>query len=148
MAGITDKEVRALIVKAKRDDRTVTQAEGSIPGLTLTASKTGIASWVLRYYAADGKRKEATIGQYPAWGVADAREKAKELRRAVDNGVDVAVEKKMSKMEAAVQLTVDGWLSRISRKPKKNCTRTRSSSAKVFMSGMSVRRLVCFLLMQ
>ncbi len=38
MAGITDKEVRALIAKAKREGRTVTQADGFIPGLTLTAT--------------------------------------------------------------------------------------------------------------
>ena len=108
MAGITDKEVRALLAKAKIAGKTLTQADGYIPGLTLTASKTGIGAWVLRYYVAGGKRKEATIGQYPAWGIADAREKAKELRRAVDTGVDVAVEKQMTKLEAVNQTTVDG----------------------------------------
>lgn len=108
MAGITDKEVRALLAKAKTAGKTLTQADGYIPGLTLTASKTGIGAWVLRYYVAGGKRKEATIGQYPAWGIADAREKAKELRRAVDTGVDVAVEKQMTKLEAVNQTTVDG----------------------------------------
>jgi integrase len=107
MAGITDKEVRALIAKAKSAGKTLTQADGSIPGLTLTASKTGVGSWVLRYYVAGGKRKEATIGQYPVWGIADAREKAKELRRAVDIGVDVAVEKQMTKLEAFNQISVD-----------------------------------------
>ena len=90
MAGITDKEVRGLISRAKGEGRTITQADGTVPGLTIGASKTGAASWVLRYYV-HGKRKEATIGQYPTWGIADAREKAKELRRAVDDGVDVCV---------------------------------------------------------
>ncbi len=106
MAGITDKEVRGLITKAKGEGRTMTQADGTVPGLTIGASKTGIASWVLRYYA-NGKRKEATIGQYPTWGIADAREKAKELRRAVDGGVDVALEKQRRKQEAAAAVTVD-----------------------------------------
>lgn len=106
MAGITDKEVRALIAKAKRDGRTTTQADGFIPGLTLTASKTGAASWVVRYRIS-GRQKEATIGRYPAWGIADAREKAKELRRAVDEGVDVALEKKRRKQESAEAVTVN-----------------------------------------
>lgn len=106
MAGITDKEVRGLITKAKGEGRTMTQADGTVPGLTIGASKTGIASWVLRYYV-NRKRKEATIGQYPTWGIADAREKAKELRRAVDDGVDVALEKQRRKQEAATAVTVD-----------------------------------------
>jgi integrase len=106
MAGITDKEVRGLISKAKGEGRTITQADGTVPGLTIGASKTGVASWVLRYYV-NGKRKEATIGQFPAWGIADAREKAKELRRAVDDGVDVAQEKQRRKQEAASAITVD-----------------------------------------
>ena len=60
MAGITDKEVRALIAKAKREGRTATQADGYIPGLTLTASKAGTASWVVRYRTA-GKQKEVSF---------------------------------------------------------------------------------------
>lgn len=106
MAGITDKEVRSLIGRAKSEGRTITQADGTIPGLTIGASRTGVASWVLRYYV-QGKRKEATVGQYPTWGIADAREKAKELRRAVDDGVDVALEKQRRKQEAAAAVTVD-----------------------------------------
>lgn len=106
MAGITDKEVRGLIAKAKREERTVTQADGVVPGLTLAASKTGGASWVLRYRTG-GKQKEATIGRYPTWGIANAREKAKEMRRAVDQGVDVAQEKQRKKQEAASALTID-----------------------------------------
>lgn len=106
MAGITDKEVRSLIAKAKSDGRTMTQADGTIPGLTVTVSKTGMAAWVLRYYAL-GKRKETTIGQYPTWGIAEAREKAKKLRMQVDDGVDVAAEKQRRKQEALAAITVD-----------------------------------------
>lgn len=72
MAGITDKEIRALRTRAMNEKRTMTQADGLIPGLTVTASRTGIASWVLRYYVG-GKRKEATIGQFPVWGAAAPR---------------------------------------------------------------------------
>ena len=106
MAGITDKEVRALISKAIREGKTVTQADGTVPGLTLAASKTGTGSWIVRYRIA-GKQKEATIGQYPTWGIADARVKAKDLRRAVDEGVDVALEKQKKKQEALQATSVD-----------------------------------------
>lgn len=106
MAGITDKEVRALIAKAQREGKAQYQAEGTVPGLTISASKTGVASWYIRYRWA-GKQKERTIGQYPVWGAADAREKAKELRRDVENGVDIALEKQKQKQEALSAVTVD-----------------------------------------
>lgn len=107
MAGISDKEARALAGKAKAAGRTITQADGTVPGLTLSASKAGNTSWMLRYRTG-GKQKETTIGQYPVWSIAAARERAKELRREVDQGVDVAVEKKRQKLEAAEAVTVDG----------------------------------------
>lgn len=106
MAGITDKEVRAQITKAQREGKAQYQADGSIPGLTLSVSKTGTASWYLRYRI-NGKQKERTIGQYPAWGAAEAREMAKELRRAVDEGIDIALEKQKKKQEALQAITVD-----------------------------------------
>jgi integrase len=106
MAGITDREVRSLIARAEKEGKKLTQADGTIPGLTLVASLSGTGSWRLRYYAGS-KQKEATIGQYPAWGIAEARERAKELRRAVDDGVDVAMEKQRRKQEAAAAATVD-----------------------------------------
>lgn len=106
MAGITDKEVRSLTARAEKEGKKLTQADGTIPGLTLVASPSGTGSWRLRYYAGS-KQKEATIGQYPAWGIAEARERAKELRRAVDDGVDVAMEKQRRKQEAAAAATVD-----------------------------------------
>lgn len=106
MAGITDKEVRALIAKAQREGKAQYQVDGTVPGLTLSASKTGLASWYIRYRLS-GKQKERTIGQYPAWGAADAREKAKELRREIDGGVDIALEKQRQKQEALLAITVD-----------------------------------------
>lgn len=118
MAGITDKEVRALIARAKSDNKDMTQVDGTIPGLTLLASKAGTGSWRLRYYVG-AKQKQVVIGQYPAWGIADVREKAKALRRAVDVGVDVAVEKQMTKLEAANQMTVDGLAASYFEKAEK-----------------------------
>lgn len=106
VAGITDREVRALIAKALKSGKTEYLSEGTIPGLTVSASKSGTASWYIRYRFG-GKQKERTIGQYPAWGVADAREKARELRRDVENGLDIALEKQKQKQEALQTITVD-----------------------------------------
>jgi len=121
MAGITDKEVRALIAKAQREGKAQFQVDGTVPGLTISASKTGVASWYIRYRLA-GKQKERTIGQYPAWGVAEARERAKELRREIDGGVDVAVEKQRQKQEALLAITVDMLAAEYFQKAEKGMT--------------------------
>lgn len=122
MAGITDKEARALVSKARGEGRAMTQADGTTPGLTLTASPAGNAAWVLRYYVA-GKRKETTIGQYPTWSIVEARTKARELRRAVDEGVDVAVEKQRRKLDAAAAVTVDGLAAAYFEKAERELSR-------------------------
>ncbi|WP_428827679.1 tyrosine-type recombinase/integrase [Azonexus sp. IMCC34842] len=121
MAGITDKEVRALIAKAQREGKAQYQVDGSVPGLTISASKTGRASWYIRYRLA-GKQKERTIGQYPAWGAAEARDKGKELRREIDGGIDVAIEKQRQKQEALLAITVDMLAAEYFQKAEKGMT--------------------------
>lgn len=65
-------------------------------GLTLTVSKTGYASWILRYRFA-GKRKELTIGSYQDYPLKLAREAAAEYRRQIGVSVDPSKEKKVQK---------------------------------------------------
>ncbi len=55
-------------------------------GLTLTISRLGYASWLLRYRCR-GKRKEITIGSVADYSLAKARETAEALRRRVNSGV-------------------------------------------------------------
>lgn len=69
-------------------------------GLTFTLSKAGTASWVLRY-TMDGKRKELTIGKYPAISLKDAREMAAKERTRIAKGIDVAKAKQEKKRESA-----------------------------------------------
>lgn len=106
MGGITDKEIRATILKAQREGRTITKADGQIPGLAISCTRTGTASWILRYRIA-GRPKEYTIGQYSIWTAATAREEAKELRRRVDKGADIAAEKQQAKLAREAAWTVD-----------------------------------------
>jgi integrase len=121
VAGITDKEARALLSKASKEGKKLTQVDGTIPGLTLVATPSGTGSWRVRYYIG-AKQKEATIGQYPTWGIADAREKAKKLRQAVDEGVDVAAEKQRKKQEALAAITVDMLAAEYFQKAEKGMT--------------------------
>lgn len=62
-------------------------AVGGATGLYLRVSTTGTASWTLRTVIA-GKRVERGLGGYPAVTLAQAREKAAELRNDARQGVD------------------------------------------------------------
>jgi integrase len=54
----------------------------------------GARSFVLNY-SLGGYERRKTIGQYPAWGVQEARAEAKELRRRVDRGEDIVEERRI-----------------------------------------------------
>lgn len=76
-------------------------------GLTFTLSAGGTATWVLRYRAGAGRRKELTIGNYPDMGLAMAREEARKHRVAIDKGEDPATNKQEQKARAR-----EDWLVR------------------------------------
>lgn len=69
-------------------------------GLALTLSKAGTAAWILRYSMA-GKQKELTLGRYPDISLAKAREIASARRAEIQQGVDVAAQKRHADQAAA-----------------------------------------------
>jgi integrase len=103
---ITDATISGAIKRSKAGAFEANITDSKCPGLTLRITSSGTPTWQLRYRIG-GKRKNITIGQYPVWGIAEAREKARALRRAVDEGVDVGLEKQRRKLEQMKAHTVD-----------------------------------------
>ncbi|MEI7607261.1 MAG: site-specific integrase [Rhodospirillaceae bacterium] len=61
--------------------------DASVPGLGLRCYVSGARKWVLQYKSpADFKDKKKVIGDYPAWTVSAAQERARELRVQIDRG--------------------------------------------------------------
>lgn len=60
---------------------------GVVQGLALHVTKTGARSWVLRVMIA-GKRRDMGLGNYPGVTLAQARDKAREARELIRQGVD------------------------------------------------------------
>lgn len=87
MGKLTDVQIRNWIKAAKP----VAIADGD--GLTFTLSEKGTAAWTLRYRIA-GKRKELTLGRYPDISLTKAREVSATKRAEVQQGIDVAAEKR------------------------------------------------------
>lgn len=75
-----------------------TKADGG--GLALTLSKAGTAAWILRY-SIQGKQKELTLGRYPDIPLSKARKIASAKRADIQQGVDVAAQKRHADQEAA-----------------------------------------------
>jgi len=75
--------------------------DSEIRGFALRVTARGARSFVLNYYAA-GVERRLTIGSYPAWSVTAARNRAKELRREVDNGNDPMAKVEPTKTVAEV----------------------------------------------
>lgn len=69
---------------------------GGVSGLALQISKTGARSWILRLRIA-GKACDMGLGGYPSVTLADARTRARELRRMADQGIDPIADRRTKK---------------------------------------------------
>ena len=83
---ITDRLVKGLEPPAK-GNRVTYDAEVKGFGIRITAG--GVKAFVLNYRIG-GRERRYTIGSYPEWSVAAARDEAKGLRREIDLGRSMA----------------------------------------------------------
>jgi integrase len=97
---------RIIPINVERLKRPGMHADGR--GLYLRIGPNGAKSWIFRYRA-DGKRRDAGLGGYPAVSLAEAREKAEALRRQRAAGRDPLelreAEKQTAKLETARRMT-------------------------------------------
>lgn len=110
MAGkaLTDVEVRGL--KAEPGKRLVVY-DAKARGLCLRISPS-TKSWSFVYRPkGDLRQKRYTIGDYPAWSLADARDKALALRRRVQDGGDPVLEAKVRRDALTFVKLVDRFMS-------------------------------------
>jgi integrase len=59
-----------------------------ITGFGLRVTKAGAKAFILNYRTKGGRERRITIGSFPDWQTTAARDKAKELRRRINNGED------------------------------------------------------------
>jgi integrase len=62
-------------------------------------------------YRIDGLQRRFTIGPFPRWSVAAAREQAKELRKQIDRGIDPAGAKRERREAPTVQNLIDRYIA-------------------------------------
>jgi hypothetical protein len=81
---LTERIARAAKSEASRDTRVF---DDEVIGLGLCVYASNARAFFLRYCIA-GRRRYCTIGSWPDWSVAAAREEAKRLKREIDGGND------------------------------------------------------------
>jgi integrase len=88
-ARLTDASIKRLPIPATGNRITY---DPSTPGLGVQITAGGRRAFVLRYYNRAGRQRQFTIGSLPDWSVVGAREEAKRLKRAIDQGGDPLAE--------------------------------------------------------
>lgn len=81
---ITDPVVRGLTPPAKGNQITY---DTELKGFGVRVTAKGAKAFILNYRVG-GQERRITLGGYPEWTVAAARERAKELKRRIDVGAD------------------------------------------------------------
>lgn len=81
-------------------------------GIRITPVKSGDGieasiAFILKYQI-DGKKRRATIGQWPTWSLKAARDYANELARKIDRGIDILEEKSRRRSEPTVADALEG----------------------------------------
>jgi integrase len=87
---LTDKVVAGLPMPAKGNRR---YPDSELPGFAAQVTAGGSRAFVLRYRAR-GVGRQITIGTTSAWSTAAARNRARELRRMIDQGRDPLAEER------------------------------------------------------
>ncbi len=99
------KELSALEVKRLSHPgrgRNVTFAVGGVDGLLMQITPTGARSWILRVKIGD-KRRNIGLGGYPDVPLAAARDRAREARQKIWDGIDPIEERRSHRAQALAE---------------------------------------------
>src|SRR4051812_29006776 len=105
-----DKFVRALPAPTTGNRVHYDRGKDATRGFGVRVTAAGAKAFVLNYTIA-GRERRLTIGAYPDWSVAAAREQARSLRRKIDSGEDPLAAKEAERGAASVAALCDRYLS-------------------------------------
>lgn len=102
---LTEKLVRA----AEPRGRSWQLFDADVLGLSICIYPSGSRSFMFDYRAA-GRQRRYTIGRWPEWSVAAARERAKALRRDIDAGQDPVADRDEAREAPRIPDLIDRYL--------------------------------------
>jgi hypothetical protein len=102
----TNEGVRSMVNRLKMNEKNVREAENlgrdyqifdtDVRWFSITIYPSGNRSFTLDYRVG-GRQRRMTIGRWPEWNTVAARERAKELRRDIDEGIDPLSQKESAR---------------------------------------------------
>lgn len=102
---LTEKQVRAAEPRA----RSYQVFDADVLGLSICVYASGSRSFMFDYRSS-GRQRRYTIGRWPEWSVAAARERAKALRRDIDAGQDPVADRDDSRDAPKIPDLIDRYL--------------------------------------
>ena len=109
-----------MVNRLKLNEKTVREAENlgrdyqifdtDVRGFSITIYPSGNRAFTLDYRIA-GRQRRMTIGRWPEWNAVAARERAKELRRDIDEGIDPLSLREMSREAPRVNDMITRYLA-------------------------------------
>ena len=100
VAELSAKEVRDL--KHPRRGLNITYPVGGVAGLLMQITPTDARSWVLRTMVGS-KRREIGLGGFPDVTLAQARERAREAKEAIRQGIDPIEQRRAARAALTAQ---------------------------------------------
>jgi len=104
-----DHEFVRNVEAPKKGAVTYWDSDPKVVGFGLRVYAGGSKSFFLNYRT-DGRERRHTIGSFPRWSVNAARERAKDLRKQIDNGHDPAGQKRERREAPTVQDLIDRYI--------------------------------------
>ena len=138
MPTITDKLVRNMPAPSIGQ---IIVRDNVVTGFGVRKTATGFTAFVFSY-TASGRDRRMTIGRYPSWSVAAARQTAAKLRMQVDAGEDPLDDRQASRAELTLaQLWSRYDVSVLPRKAKSSQRDERSIWARLILPKLGHRKL-------
>jgi integrase len=88
-------------------------------------------------YRLSGRQRRYTIGPFPRWSAEAARERAKELRRGIDQGQDPAGSKRERRTAPSIQDLIDRYIA--DHLPKKSAVERRVKDEKIMLAEIGAK---------
>jgi integrase len=109
-----------MVNRLKLNEKTVREAENlgrdyqifdtDVRGFSITVYPSGNRAFTLDYRIS-GRQRRMTIGRWPEWNTTAARERAKELRRDIDEGIDPLSQRESSREAPRVNDMITRYLA-------------------------------------
>ncbi len=106
IAHLTERSVRSAEPNAARK---FIVYDDDMKGFGIRVTQAGAKSFVLSFSVA-GRERRITIGSWPDWSVTAAREKARELKRRIDEGDDPLEKRQAAREAATVKQLIDRYI--------------------------------------